>query len=108
VEGAAGLVVGERHSFGNRPAGWLPPTTELVISTSHREQVAPVRHAAILDTLVGQAVAVVIVGALLLAQPASAQEPPPSIEASRLGAGDRIELDGMLDEAAWSGARPIS
>jgi hypothetical protein len=39
---------------------------------------------------------------------ASAQEPPPSIEAARLGTDDRIELDGLLDEAAWTLARPVA
>ena len=45
---------------------------------------------------------------LSAASVASAQEPAPAIQAFRLAAGERIELDGVPDEAAWARAAPIS
>lgn len=82
--------------------------TEQVISTIPRDPVTHPRHAAILDTFVRRAVAVLVFAVLSGTQVASAQDAPPTIQATRLGTGDQIELDGMLDEAAWMRASPIS
>ena len=82
--------------------------TEQVISAIHRNPVTHPRHAALLDAFAGRTVAVLVVVVLGWTHVASAQEAPPTIHATRLGPGDRIELDGMLDEAAWMRASPIS
>ncbi|HUG41179.1 MAG TPA: hypothetical protein VMM12_11875, partial [Longimicrobiales bacterium] len=47
--------------------------------------------------------------ALLAAPPAAAQSyDPPSVRAVQLGEGEEIELDGLLDEAAWARAPAAS